>query len=245
MASSYDYAKKLSQALNNLRKQSQLCDITINISGRSFQAHKNVLAACSSYFMAMFTSGFKESSQSEISIDEDPEVFEVLLEFIYTGEMAITLETAYSILEMACYMQFVDASEEAARFVKRGMESNFKRNNLPITDVYKIYEIARPHDHLRELADVTEKKLCKHFQELKSSEVFLETASAEFLKQFLKCDYLSSEDEEKEVSSGNLMKGVWGWVGAGMYDLGVGVIPIKRSMYQGSKYMKEICHKIW
>ena len=199
MAFSHIY--ELSQALNNLRKQSQLCDITINISGRSFQAHKNVLAACSSYFMAMFTSGFKESSQSEISIDEDPEVFEVLLEFIYTGEMAITLESAYSILEIACYMQFVDASKQAARFVQDKMGHKFKPNEkLSITDIFKIYELARPHDHLWELTNFMEKILCKHFQELKSSDVFLETASADFLKHFLQCDHLSSEDEETKVS---------------------------------------------
>ena len=209
MASSYGYPGKLSQALNKLRKQNQLCDITINISGRSFKAHKNVLAACSSYFMAMFTSGFKESSESEISIDGDPDVFEVLLEFIYTGAMTITLETACSILEMASYMQFVDVCECAAVFVRK--EMGIKPNKMSITDVYRIYEIARPHDHLKELADVMEKKLCKRFQELKSSEVFLQTASEEFLKQFLKCDYLSSEEEEKEVSSGKLMReSVWG-----------------------------------
>ena len=203
MAFSFDYPRKLSQALNNLRKQNQLCDITINVSGRSFQAHKNVLAASSSYFMAMFTSGFKESSESEISIDGDPKIFEVLLEFIYTGVMTISLETACSILEMACYMQIVDVSERAARYVKEQMGQNFKPNKMmSITDVFKIYEISRPHGHLLKLTNFMEKILCKHFQELKSLDVFLETASVDFLKHFLQCDDLSSEEEEKEVSSG-------------------------------------------
>ena len=59
MESSAVYTTKLANSLNKLRTQNQLCDIVINVEGRVFQAHRAVLAACSEYFFAMFTSGFK------------------------------------------------------------------------------------------------------------------------------------------------------------------------------------------
>ena len=53
--------------LNDLRKQNQLCDVVINVGGQEFPVHKAVLAARSSYFIAMFTSSFKESTQAGIT----------------------------------------------------------------------------------------------------------------------------------------------------------------------------------
>ena len=85
MASDSHYTSKLACSLNNLRKQDQLCDVIIKVSERAFPAHKNVLAASSKYFMAMFTHGFKEKTENEITIDGKPEIFEVLLEYAYTG----------------------------------------------------------------------------------------------------------------------------------------------------------------
>ena len=89
MSSSSDYTSKLAGSLNDLRKQGLLCDVTIKVAGRSFPSHKNILAASSSYFMAMFTHGFKENAESEITIDGKPEIFEVLLEYTYTGDLRI------------------------------------------------------------------------------------------------------------------------------------------------------------
>ena len=81
----HSYPIKLAQALNDLREQKQLCDVIISIQGEAFHAHKAVLASASSYFMAMFTSGFKESTEKEITLDGSAEVFQVLLHFAYTG----------------------------------------------------------------------------------------------------------------------------------------------------------------
>ena len=88
MASHSDYTAKLASSMKELRKQDQLCDEIIWVSERSFPAHKNVLAASSKYFMAMFTHGFEEKTESVVTIiDGKPEIFEVLLEYAYTGDM--------------------------------------------------------------------------------------------------------------------------------------------------------------
>ena len=112
------YTHKLAEALNGLRKGNELCDIVIRMGGRAFRAHKAVLAASSSYFRAMFTSGFRESTQEEITIDGKPEIFDVMLDYAYTGVLKITGKIAYDVLEMACYMQFTDASQSFADCIK-------------------------------------------------------------------------------------------------------------------------------
>lgn len=39
-----------SSVLNELRLEGQFCDVVINVDGAEFNAHKNILCGCSSYF---------------------------------------------------------------------------------------------------------------------------------------------------------------------------------------------------
>lgn len=50
------HAKSILNAMNALRKSNTLCDITLRVNTADFPAHRIVLAACSDYFCAMFTS---------------------------------------------------------------------------------------------------------------------------------------------------------------------------------------------
>ncbi|GJN34916.1 hypothetical protein PR202_gb23625 [Eleusine coracana subsp. coracana] len=65
-------------------------DITFVVSGESFAAHKNVLAARSPVFMAEFFGEMKETTSACVEIKEiEPAVFKALLQFIYT-DMVLT-----------------------------------------------------------------------------------------------------------------------------------------------------------
>lgn len=55
-------------------------------------AHKMVLAACSPYFYAMFTS-FEESKQDRITLQGvDHYALSLLVEYVYTSEVHVTEE---------------------------------------------------------------------------------------------------------------------------------------------------------
>ncbi len=66
-----------------------LSDITFNIDGREFPAHKLILAARSEVFAAMFQHPTKENLTNRITIEDvKPEVFHELLHFVYTGRVS-------------------------------------------------------------------------------------------------------------------------------------------------------------
>jgi speckle-type POZ protein len=66
----------------------QFSDVNFKIGGREFPAHKNILAARSQYFAAMFEHPTKEQSTNQVNIEDiEPDVFEELLRFIYTGRV--------------------------------------------------------------------------------------------------------------------------------------------------------------
>ena len=53
------------------------------------KAHKNVLAACSPYFLAMFT-GFNERNQDRVTLNEvDPSALSTLIDYVYSSKVEV------------------------------------------------------------------------------------------------------------------------------------------------------------
>ena len=73
-----------------LWREGQLCDIEVTVEGRSFQAHRIVLAARSEYMNALFGSGMAESKSASISVAEmDADAFGLVLEWMYEGRASV------------------------------------------------------------------------------------------------------------------------------------------------------------
>ncbi|XP_072035241.1 kelch-like protein 15 [Amphiura filiformis] len=198
MASSWEYPKELVRGLNNLREQNQLCDVIISVGGKSFHAHKTVLAATGDYFLEMFTSGFRESSENMIKIDGSAAAFEILLNFAYTGEVDSQVSTCiYEVLEMACYMQFTRFAQTCSSVVEDVLLENTYK--LSVSDVWKVMLLAGKHTYMKQLHEVSLHYLEDHVEGLKCLDTFLENTSMTFLQAFLSRENLANEDDEKQV----------------------------------------------
>lgn len=82
-------SSNLHQHLAELLQSETGVDVTFLVSGQSFAAHKNILAARSPVFMAQFFGDMKEKCSQRVEIkDMDPVVFRALLHFIYTDAVA-------------------------------------------------------------------------------------------------------------------------------------------------------------
>ena len=82
------HAKTLLRGLYRLRLTHELHDVWLCIGSERFAAHKIVLAASSEYFDAMFLGGLAEADKDRVEIHGiTPDIFKILLEFIYTGEI--------------------------------------------------------------------------------------------------------------------------------------------------------------
>lgn len=76
--------------LSGLFGNEKYSDVVFDIRGQQFKAHKNILSARSSVFSEMFQhEGLEASHQVNIQ-DIDPEVFQEVLRFIYTGHVPST-----------------------------------------------------------------------------------------------------------------------------------------------------------
>ena len=82
------HAQSLLCHLHQLLTSEAFCDVCLSVGSQVFKAHKNVLSAGSPYFRAMFSGGLIETSRDIIKLyDICPSVFQILLDFIYTGEL--------------------------------------------------------------------------------------------------------------------------------------------------------------
>ena len=68
----------------------ELCDVVLVVGNKRIAAHRVLLSAASDYFAAMFTSDVTEATQEEVKIrDVDPEAMEMLVHYMYTGNVQI------------------------------------------------------------------------------------------------------------------------------------------------------------
>ncbi|XP_049598719.1 transcription regulator protein BACH1 [Syngnathus scovelli] len=119
---SYRYAcaahpARVLRRLDELRLRGTLCDVTVQVDGRRFHAHRAVMASCSDYFAARL--------QREQDDDDDvtlpPEVtvggFEPLLTFAYTSELVFTKHNILEIRQAASTLGFRDLDLDCFDFL--------------------------------------------------------------------------------------------------------------------------------
>lgn len=62
-------------------------DVTLIVGGKTYKAHKAILATRCIYFASIFSSTFKEATESKVTIEDfDPDDFDYILHFIYSGQ---------------------------------------------------------------------------------------------------------------------------------------------------------------
>ena len=78
----------LAADVSELFTSGRASDITLTVGRREFAAHRTILRARSPYFEGLFSSSMRDADSDGLPIaDTEPEVFEQLLVWIYTGEV--------------------------------------------------------------------------------------------------------------------------------------------------------------
>ncbi|CCX09660.1 Similar to Speckle-type POZ protein-like A; acc. no. Q5BL35 [Pyronema omphalodes CBS 100304] len=87
-------------------------DIVVGHEQKVIKAHKAILAARSDWFRSALRPAFREAREGRINmLDDDPKIFEALLEFLYTGE--------YPILQLESNLRQSPKTPEPVNFSSR------------------------------------------------------------------------------------------------------------------------------
>ena len=113
--------KSVLKHLDTIFTQQTNCDVQFCFDGgQQIGAHKNILAARSPVFSAMFEHNMQETKTGQVNIqDAQLDIFKQLLHYIYCGRlpMPLTESTSHSLLIVAEKYDVVDLKEECAKFL--------------------------------------------------------------------------------------------------------------------------------
>ena len=106
-------------SLRELRKQKNLCDITLCVEEHEFDAHRVVLAASSPYFSAMFTHEHRESKLRKVTLNGiESSALRELIDFAYSATLTICEDNIQSLLTAANLLQITSVIDACCKFLQ-------------------------------------------------------------------------------------------------------------------------------
>ena len=192
-----DHLQALIKSLNESRTEGKFCDIKITVGKRTFMAHKVVLAASSQYFAGMFNSDWRENNLSEMTIDVDTKIFELLLDYMYLGKLSITEETIVDVLALSVYMQVMGAMKLCTEY----LEFCYFTDSVNIIIASDVLRQVQDNNQMSELTEATinyiAHNLVEFYQEERAD--FLECVTKEILFATLKDKDIEANASETQV----------------------------------------------
>ncbi|XP_072044807.1 kelch-like protein 25 [Amphiura filiformis] len=179
--SQLEYSYSLLQDLKRFQSNATLSDVTIKVDGKVFHGHRNVLAAASRYFEAMFATGFQESEAKEIELkDIDGDIFRLIFNFMYSGKMELSTDTAIPAFHVATYLELHNAERSFVDYFSKALP---KKEVTP-DQMLSLREAAQAHG-MQKLVDMFFNHLVIEFQHVMKSDLFEEKASSELIHEYL------------------------------------------------------------
>ncbi|XP_053877195.1 kelch-like protein 38 isoform X1 [Malaclemys terrapin pileata] len=181
-----DFSSELLRQLNVLRQNGMLTDVTLCTSEFEIPCHRNVLAASSPYFKAMFCNNFKESCQAKVDLKGmDSNILYQIVLYVYTGEILITAENVLYLMEATSMLQYIKLFQACSLYLQDQLTPE---NCLSMIRLSEILNCQNLNKKAKEMA-------LKYFPEVASSEDLKELCALELIN-YLGDDELCGEEEQ-------------------------------------------------
>ncbi|CAH1245733.1 KLHL9 [Branchiostoma lanceolatum] len=175
-----EHSDSLLRGLNALRSDSLLCDVTLVADDQGFQAHRAVLASCSDYFKAMFTSGMRESSETHVELKGvSANGLQHVLDFAYTSRLGLSLQIVQDVIGAASHLQVLPIIVIVEQFLAA---------EINVDNCIAIGQIAANYD-LRSVANQVNQFMLMHFKQVSQIDDFL-SLPHERIAELLGSDWL-------------------------------------------------------
>lgn len=161
----------LQDGLKELLNENKLIDCVLKVGDRSIPCHRLILAACSPYFRELFFSADdKDVDKKEVVLENlDPNVMEVVVNYMYSAEIDINDKNVQDILTIANRFQIPSVFTVCVNYLQKMLS---KKNCLAIYRLGLMLNSAR-------LAIAARDYIADRFETIAMDEDFLDLAPAE------------------------------------------------------------------
>lgn len=156
------------QKLYEQKKSSRFCDITLYVNNKIIKAHRNVLACNSPYFDSVLKHHRIIREQLTISC-LNSEIFNAILNFMYTGEITIEHSTVEELLKLADHFILTKVIEYCIEFLGTKLNLDNCLFTYFLTQRFK----------LKHLSNIVENWIVSHLDEICKGEEILSLSSYE------------------------------------------------------------------
>ncbi|XP_054640705.1 zinc finger and BTB domain-containing protein 49 isoform X2 [Dunckerocampus dactyliophorus] len=112
------HSSYLLQQLQEQRIQGMLCDCMLVVKGVCFKAHKNVLAAFSSYFRSLFQNAPSQKNEVFNLVIQDVGGIGQILDYMYTSHLDVNQDNVQALLDIAQCLQVPNVQSMCNTFLK-------------------------------------------------------------------------------------------------------------------------------
>ncbi|XP_035280402.1 kelch-like protein 33 isoform X1 [Anguilla anguilla] len=141
------------------------CDVELQVEGKTFPAHRVLLAACSEYFRGMFCSGMRESRQDQVELRAlEGAGFGELLSCCYTGQLCLGWDSVFEKASTALQLQLRPALPLCLHFLRSHLDARSCLDVAAFAEAYGIHDLQEEADDF----------LLSRFQEVAVTPKFLD-----------------------------------------------------------------------
>lgn len=119
------------------REAGRFCDVVLHVQGQKFQAHRNVLVACSPYFDSVLKTHKVIKEQLTVTC-QNLDAFQLLLNYMYTGAVVIDKSNVSELLRLANHFLVVKLKSYCAEYLERYLDLS---NCLTVKDMAEKYNL--------------------------------------------------------------------------------------------------------
>ena len=173
------------KAVHRLRQNNEYTDVTLESGDVQIQCHRVVLAVASDYFKAMFRCDLKETTSDTVQLTMDPEILTSIVNYIYTGEIELTVDNVESVVKACDVLQLDTLKSGCDVFMKAQVDLANCVGFYRVATLYTLHKVQRKAKGLI-LAEFKTVAFTDQFKEMSCSE----------LVEIIKDDNIHVEDED-------------------------------------------------
>ena len=169
-------------------REAKLTDVTIIVDGKSYAAHRNVLAAASDYLDKLFAGPKWADQEQPVKLSQVPgaHTFANILEYIYTGSCMTNESDLISMLEAAHYLQIEPLLRSLQELVARRVDASNCLEAWKVADTYT----------LEKLSATAMQMALRSFEQVSTSAGF-SGMPLPFVRQLVSDDKLIAQEEQR------------------------------------------------